>query len=76
MVRLSNHEVGHAMAFTVYILRGADGAYYTGRTRRPIDLERQIKGWSRRKKEASIAGRYEDLPKLSRARPRGSTSSP
>jgi predicted GIY-YIG superfamily endonuclease len=41
-----------------------------------IDRERQIKGWSRRKKEALIAGRYEDLPELSRARPRGSTSSP
>ena len=113
MVSLSNHEVGRAMAFTVYILRCAYGSYYTGITRRPIeerlwehnegviegythsrrpvnlccieefesvnqaiDRERQIKGWSRRKKEALIAGRYEDLPELSRARPRGSTSSP
>jgi putative endonuclease len=41
-----------------------------------IDRERQIKAWSRRKKEALIAGKYEELPELSRARPRGSTSSP
>ena len=53
---------------------------YTAR-RRPVELvfsesydliidaiarERQIKGWSRRKKEALIAMRYEALPGLSR----------
>ena len=92
------------MEVTVYILRCADGSYYTGLTkqevearvwehnnlpdeksytakRRPatlvftetydriidaIERERQIKGWSRRKKEALIATRYEDLPALSR----------
>ncbi|WP_082092745.1 GIY-YIG nuclease family protein [Devosia epidermidihirudinis] len=104
------------MAFTVYILECADGSYYTGLTRKPVDQrvwehnagvvegythsrrpvslrfvestesaleaiarERQIKGWSRRKKEALIAGQYEKLPELSRAkapRPRGSTGSP
>ena len=31
-----------------------------------IARERQIKGWSRRKKEALIAMAYEDLPELSR----------
>ena len=44
-----------------------------------IDRERQIKGWSRRKKEALIARNYEALPELARtaaARPRGSTGSP
>ena len=92
------------MEVTVYILRCADGSYYTGLTkqdvearvwehnnlpdeksytakRRPVTLvftetydrivdaiarERQIKGWSRRKKEALIALRYEGLPELSR----------
>jgi putative endonuclease len=85
----------------VYILRCADGSYYTGSTRNlehrihqhslglvegytatrlPIELvfaqeyervdeawarERQIHGWSRRKKEALIAQRYDDLPLLS-----------
>jgi predicted GIY-YIG superfamily endonuclease len=84
--------------FTVYILRCADGSYYTGMTsdlrlrlaehrqgldsraytfsRRPAVLawarvfdahddafrcERQIKGWSRAKKEALIAGDLDGL---------------
>jgi putative endonuclease len=118
MVSLSNHEVAGAMVFTIYILECADGSYYTGITRRPIeervwehnegvvdgythsrrpvvlrcteeferavyaiDRERQIKKWSRKKKEALIAGDYGALPTLARsksplARPRGSTSSP
>jgi putative endonuclease len=82
----------------VYILRCADGSYYTGCTTKPIEgrvaehnvgigdgytklrrpvalvwhlelghvrdaveRERQIKGWSRRKKEALIAGDMERL---------------
>jgi len=83
-----------------YILRCADGSYYTGSTtnpdvriashqageggdftsrRLPIQvayieefetlheaflLERQVKGWSRAKKEALIRGDYEALPPL------------
>ena len=91
------------MEVTVYILRCADGSYYTGLTkqniearlwehnegiydsytkkRRPVELvftetydrivdaiarERQVKGWSRAKKEALIALNYEGLPELSR----------
>lgn len=87
----------------VYILKCADGSYYTGSargdldrrigqhqsgelavytsTRRPIELvwslsfqritdavlmERQIKGWSRAKKEALIRGDFEALPILSK----------
>jgi putative endonuclease len=34
-----------------------------------IERERQIKGWSRRKKEALIAMAYETLPELSRRGP-------
>ena len=85
----------------VYILRCADGSYYTGSTRSlesrlhqhslglvegytstrlPVELvfaaeyervdeawqrERQIHGWSRRKKEALIAAHWEDLPAFS-----------
>lgn len=37
-----------------------------------IAAERRIKGWSRRKKEALIAGELERLPELSRRDPRGS----
>jgi predicted GIY-YIG superfamily endonuclease len=89
----------------VYILRCADGSYYTGTarksleqrlaehnagtlagftsTRLPVELlysesfakikdaiaaERKIKGWSRVKKEALIAGRLDLLPGLSKRR--------
>ncbi|MEF2070650.1 GIY-YIG nuclease family protein [Consotaella aegiceratis] len=93
------------MEATVYILRCADGSYYTGLTKQPVEArvwehnegicdgytkprrpvtlvftetydrmldaiarERQIKGWSRAKKEALIALRYDRLPALSRNR--------
>ena len=89
------------MAFFVYILRCADGSYYTGHTdnielrlaghksgevpgytqnKQPVSLvfveeaparedalarERQIKGWTRAKKEALIARDWERLVALS-----------
>jgi predicted GIY-YIG superfamily endonuclease len=92
--------------FWVYILRCADGSYYTGHTddlerrigqhqegigncytlsRRPIVLvyaqacesrfealmaERQIKGWTRAKKEALIAGDWKAINRLGRGRHR------
>jgi predicted GIY-YIG superfamily endonuclease len=88
----------------LYILRCADGSYYTSSTnnlplrlaehqmgegsaytryRLPLELvysqefpseheaflhERQVKGWSRAKKEALIRGDFEALIKLSKAR--------
>jgi predicted GIY-YIG superfamily endonuclease len=97
------------MAFYTYILRCANGVYYTGHTdnlevrlsihnlgllggyissRRPLqllwcadfptraealDYERRIKGWTRAKKEALIAGDWPLLRML--ARGRGSVSS-
>ncbi len=91
------------MTFWVYIVRCADGSYYTGHTdnlesriaahatgaipgcytlnRRPIELmfsqefparddalaaEQQIKGWSRKKKEAMIAGDWGEVSRLAR----------
>jgi putative endonuclease len=38
-----------------------------------IDRERQIKGWSRKKKEALIRHAYEELPELARrsGKPKG-----
>lgn len=90
------------MTFWVYILRCADGAYYTGHTdnlekriaehqagelegythhRRPVTLiysetfttreealasERQIKGWSRRKKETMMRGDWGEVSRLSK----------
>jgi putative endonuclease len=89
----------------LYILRCADGSYYTGTARaglekrlaehnsgayggytaqrRPVTLEfsqcfdritdaiaaeRQVKGWSRAKKEALIRGEFDCLPELSKRR--------
>ena len=91
------------MAFYVYILKCADGSYYTGHTddlekriaehaggsipscytyeRRPVQLvfnqsfcsradalaaERQIKGWSRAKKEAMMKGDWGEVSRLAR----------
>ena len=93
------------MGAWLYILRCADGAYYTGTTRadldqrvaehqfgrfpgftekrRPVVLvhseyfdrivdaitaERQVKGWSRAKKEALMAGDFQRIAQLSRRR--------
>ena len=73
--RIAAHDRGHIPGYTF--------------SRRPVTLvfceavptriealerERQIKGWSRRKKEALIAGDWDGLVRLSRAS--GSTSSP
>jgi putative endonuclease len=89
----------------LYILRCADGSYYTGITRADLEVrfaqhqsghfggytatrlpvtlvysdyfeqivdaiaaERQVKGWSRAKKEALIVGRFDLLPGLSKRR--------
>jgi putative endonuclease len=68
-IRLAQHQTGHFGGYTA--------------TRRPVVLvyseyfehivdaitaERQVKGWSRAKKEALIAGRFDLLPALSRRR--------
>jgi len=92
------------MSFWVYILRCADGSYYTGHTdnlesrlgqhsagvipscytfkRRPVEMmfsqefttreevlasEQQIKGWSRKKKEALIRGDWVEVSRLARS---------
>ena len=92
------------MPYYVYILRCADGSYYTGSTddlskrvgqhqdgatptaytfsRRPVELvwseevetyrealahEKQIKGWSRAKKEALIRGDFEGIQEIVQA---------
>lgn len=92
------------MSFWVYILRCADGSYYTGQTdnlerrihehkagaiptcytykRRPLELvfsqpfptrmealasERQIKGWSRKKKEAMMRGDWAEVSRLAKS---------
>ena len=98
------------MSFYVYILRCADGSYYTGHTddlerriaehqsgtipgythdRRPVELmwaqdfpsriealerERQVKDWSRVKKEALFAGDWHAISEAARSRPRVSAA--
>jgi predicted GIY-YIG superfamily endonuclease len=93
-----------AQPFWVYMLRCADGSYYTRHTdnldlriakhqsgeiegytlsRRPVELvfarecasrhaaltaERQIKGWSRRKKEAMMRGDWKEVGRLARGK--------
>ena len=101
------------MSFWVYILRCADGSYYTGQTdnlekriaehtegaiascytfnRRPLHLvfsqdfptreealasERQIKGWSRKKKEAMMRGDWAEVSRLAKCRSAVSPESP
>ncbi|HET7834048.1 MAG TPA: GIY-YIG nuclease family protein [Gallionella sp.] len=95
------------MSFWIYILRCADGSYYTGHTdnlekrisehrnglgnsytasRLPVELafsqpcstreealtaERQIKGWSRKKKEAMIRGDWAEVSRLAKGTDRG-----
>ena len=92
------------MAAWVYMLRCADGSYYTGCTtnidqrmnehqagvyrgytssRRPVDLawleefadvnqaidvERKLKGWSRKKKEALIKGDFDLIHELAQSK--------
>ena len=91
--------------YYTYILKCADGSYYTGmsndlilrvsqhnqgfdkkcytHSRRPVELvysesfpeaiyaiqrEKQIKGWSRKKKEGLINGDYDRLPELAKSK--------
>ena len=93
------------MGAWLYMLRCADGSYYTGTTRaeleqriaehqagsfpgytatrRPVELvyseffdrivdaiaaERRVKGWSRAKKEALMAGNFQQIAQLSQRR--------
>ena len=68
-VRVAQHQTGHFGGYTstrrpvvlVYSERFA-------RIEEAIAAERQIKGWSRAKKEALIAGRFDRLRALARRR--------
>jgi putative endonuclease len=68
-VRFAAHQVGHFGGYTStrrpVVLVYSD---YFDRIVDAIAAERQIKGWSRAKKEALIAGRFDLLPALSRRR--------
>ena len=67
--RLAEHNAGTYSGYTA--ARLPVELVWCEQTKNPHEaflLERQIKGWSRRKKEALIAGLYDLLPKLSRSR--------
>jgi putative endonuclease len=68
-IRLAQHQTGHFGGYTA--TRRPVALVYSEYFDRIVDAiaaERQIKGWSRAKKEALIAGRFDLLPSLSRRR--------
>jgi putative endonuclease len=68
-IRLAQHQTGHFGGYTA-TRRPVVLVYseYFDRIVDAIAAERQIKGWSRAKKEALIAGRFDLLRTLSRRR--------
>jgi putative endonuclease len=68
-IRLAQHQTGHFGGYTA-TRRPVVLVYseYFDRIVDAIAAERQIKGWSRAKKEALIAGRFDLLRALSRRR--------
>jgi putative endonuclease len=68
-IRLAQHQTGHFGGYTA--TRRPVVLVYSEYFERIVDAiaaERQVKGWSRAKKEALIAGRFDLLPALSRRR--------
>jgi predicted GIY-YIG superfamily endonuclease len=74
--RMAQHELGAGSAYTArrrpLTLRWTQDQQTRDEA---FCLERQLKGWSRAKKEALMRGDWEAQPHLSRARARPSTSS-
>jgi putative endonuclease len=68
-IRIAQHQAGHFGGYTA-TRRPVALVYseYFDRILDAIAAERQVKGWSRAKKEALIAGRFDLLPALSRRR--------
>ena len=78
--RVWEHQNGFGANFTRKH-RGAKLAFceYFDRVDDAYGMEKRIQGWSRAKKRALIESRLEDLPALSRRKPRqrdGSTAAP
>jgi len=68
-IRIAQHQTGHFGGYTA--TRRPVALVYSEYFDRIVDAiaaERQVKGWSRAKKEALIAGRFDLLPALSRRR--------
>ena len=68
-IRFAQHQTGHFGGYTATRRPGVlVYSEYFDRIVDAIAAERQIKGWSRAKKEALIAGRFDLLRALSRRR--------
>ncbi|MFM6989989.1 MAG: GIY-YIG nuclease family protein [Rhodoferax sp.] len=86
-----SYYAGHTDDLDRRLQQHAEGAIGHTATRKPVTLawrgefetregalafERQIKGWSRAKKEALIAGNWTRVQELAKSRPKSSQSSP
>ncbi|MEZ0486566.1 GIY-YIG nuclease family protein [Fibrella aquatica] len=68
--RLAEHEEGNDPTAYTYLRRPVRMVWYEA-FQSPvaaIEVEKQIKGWSRRKKQALVEGRFDLLPALSTSR--------
>ncbi len=68
--RIAEHKSGKDPKAYTYKRRPVELVYLTSfqDVHEAIAWEKTIKGWSRKKKEALIAGEFEKLPELSRRR--------
>jgi len=68
--RIWEHQEGLIKSCYTHGRRPAKLVFQTefNHVRDALSAEKQIKGWSRKKKEALIQGRFDDLPKLSRSK--------
>lgn len=74
--RLQQHQNGEGANFTKKHLP-VELVYYEqfGRIDEAFYREKQVQGWSRKKKEALINGEYDKLPELSKSYSQGVTTS-
>ncbi len=68
--RLEIHHQGINKSCYTYSKRPLTLAFYNifSDINQAISFEKQVKGWSRKKKEAIINDRWEDLPSLSKSK--------
>ena len=69
--RLGRHQAGEAAAYTRPRRRRPVRRAWAGQLERIDDafrFEKQVQGWSRSKRVALIAGRYQDVPELASRR--------
>ena len=70
-VRLAQHQAGEGARYTARRLPVAlVYSEHYDRIDEAFRREKQVQGWSRKKKRALIAGRFEELPGLSSPRAR------